>query len=339
MSPMTRGAALIACLVLVGGGPTQALAWGSTGHRLIGKAAVKMLPAELPGFLKTPEAIDAIGEGAREPDRWRGSGKVHDSDRDAAHFLDVDDDQKIFGGPLLSNLPATRTDFDTEVRKVGYTVQKTGYLPYAIIDGWQQLTKDFTYYRIETAAVARERDPVRKAWLAQDLRQREALTIRDLGVWAHYVGDASQPMHLSVHYNGWGPYPNPHGYTNEHVHGPFEGAFVRSNVDELAVLVAMPSPNTCADPIEVCTARYLTATWATVEPFYALEQAGGFKPGDPRGKAFAVERVAAGAAALRDLVVMAWHASANGQIGYPAITVDQVVNHGVDPYDALFGDD
>jgi hypothetical protein len=28
-----------------------------------------------------------------------------------------------------------------------------------------------------------------------------------LGIWSHYGGDASQPLHVSIHYNGWGDYP------------------------------------------------------------------------------------------------------------------------------------
>jgi hypothetical protein len=53
--------------------------------------------------------------------------------------------------------------------------------------------------------------PEERAWFEADRRLREKLTIRDIGIWSHYVGDASQPMHVSVHFNGWGDYPNPNG--------------------------------------------------------------------------------------------------------------------------------
>ncbi len=55
--------------------------------------------------------------------------------------------------------------------------------------------------------------------------------IRDLGVWSHYIGDGSQPMHVSVHYNGWGNYPNPNGYTMAKIHAYFEGEYVRRPTD------------------------------------------------------------------------------------------------------------
>jgi len=200
--------------------------------------------------------------------------------------------------------------------------------------------KDFTYWRILQAAEARAADPGRRAWLAEDRRRREALILNNLGHWAHYVGDASQPHHLSVHYNGWGPYPNPRGYTQEKVHGPFEGAFTRANVAQAAVARAMPAYEPCAGLIEGCMVAYLKSTYAQVIPYYELEKAGGFRPGDRRGAAFATERVTAATAKLRDFTIDAWRASARGRIGYrPEITVDDVVSGRVDPWDALYGTD
>ena len=38
---------------------------------------------------------------------------------------------------------------------------------------------------------------------------RETITIRDIGVWSHYVADGTMPLHASVHFDGWGDFPNP----------------------------------------------------------------------------------------------------------------------------------
>jgi hypothetical protein len=339
MSPFSVRATAIAGAILLLAPAPQAMAWGASGHRMIGQLAAAALPEETPAFLRTPRAIQDLGELQREPDRWRGAGKTHDSTRDPAHFVDADDDGKIMGGPALNSLPPTRAEYDSALGKVGADSWRVGYLPYAIIDGWQQLAKDFAYWRVLKAAIPRERNPERKAWLERDLARREALTINDLGVWSHYVGDASQPLHVTIHYNGWGAFPNPHGYTQERIHVPFESPFVRQFVTIDQVRAAMTPPRLCEDAIEICTARYLAATAATVEPFYILQKAGGFVGGDARGRAFASERIAAGASTLRDLVVTAWRASAKGNVGYPALTVDQVVSGGVDPYEALYGDD
>ncbi|HZC16099.1 MAG TPA: S1/P1 Nuclease [Caulobacteraceae bacterium] len=330
--------AILACALLSLTSPPRALAWGATGHRLIGQAAAMALPADLPPFLRTPRAVEDLGELAREPDRWKASGKTHDTTRDPGHFVNIDDGGRVFGGPALNALPQTRSEYDAALRAVGSDSFHAGYLPYSIIDGWQQLTTDFAYWRVLTAAVPRERDSVRKAWLQHDLERREALILSDLGDWSHYVGDGSQPLHVSVHFNGWGAYPNPHGFTQDRIHTPYEGDFVRREVTLDAVRAAMPPLRPCA-AIEVCMADYLARTAASVVPFYEMQKAGGLGGPNPAGRAFTVERVAAGAAELRDLTVAAWKASARSSIGYPAISVEAVVDGGVDPYDALYGED
>jgi hypothetical protein len=329
----------LAGVLLLSASP-RALAWGATGHRMIGVLAAESLPADLPAFLHGPATIEALGELAREPDRWRGAGKTHDNMRDPAHFTDVDDEGKVLGGPALNALPATREEFDKALAPLGTSSYHAGYLPYSIVDGWQQLVKDFAYWRIETAAIAREANPAHKTWMEHDLKQREALIVSDLGVWSHYVGDGSQPMHVSVHYNGWGNFPNPNGYTQDKVHGPFEGAYVRDNVKLEAVRAAMPAPRACAAAIDVCTVQYLTATEATVVPFYELQKAGAFAGPTPKGVAFATERVAAGAAEVRDLTAAAWAASAAMPIGHTQpITAADVASGKADAWDDLYGDD
>ena len=317
----------------------QVLAWGATGHRLIGREAVQALPDDLPAFLRTTAVVDTVGELAREPDRWKGAGVAHDSDRDPAHFLDLGDDGTIFGSPSINALPPTREAYDTALRAVGSDNWKAGYLPYSIIDGFQQLAKDFAYWRVDTAAAASVRDPAHRSWFRADRKEREALILRDLGALAHYVGDGSQPLHVSIHFNGWGPYPNPHGYTQDRVHAPFEGEFVRNFVDPVDVRAAMAPYPDCRCDIAHWTAAYLVATNAQVTPFYEMQKAGGLVVGDARGKAFATARLAAGASALRDVIVDAWRASATGRVGWPEVAVADVVAGKVDPYDSLFGAD
>ncbi|HEY5106056.1 MAG TPA: S1/P1 Nuclease [Caulobacteraceae bacterium] len=317
----------------------HAFAWGSTGHRIIGRLAMASLPPDVPAFLRTPAATEALGELAREPDRWKAAGKAHDSDRDPGHFLDLGDDGRVLGGPVLAALPATREEYETALRAAGADSWKAGYLPYSIIEGWQQLAKDFAYWRVDTAAAARATDRAHRAWLTADAREREALTLRDLGTLAHYVGDGSQPLHVSEHFNGWGPFPNPRGYTQDRVHAPFEGAFVRAFVSPAAVRRAMSPPLDCRCSIETRTEAYLAHTNSFVAPFYDLYKAHAFSGPDPRGEVFAAERLAAGASELRDLVAAAWRASAAGNVGWPAVSVADVEAGKVDPYDSLYGVD
>ncbi|MGI9168971.1 MAG: S1/P1 Nuclease [Caulobacteraceae bacterium] len=332
-APIVSGA--VAAVLLVG----QARAWGASGHRIVGRLAMESLPADMPAFLRTTAAASAIGEMAREPDRWKGSGRVHDTDRDGGHFLDLGDDGRVLGGPALGALPPTREAYDTALRAVGADSWKAGWLPYSIVDAWQQLAKDFAYWRVDTAAARVVADAGHRAWFVADAAAREALILRDLGVLAHYVGDGSQPLHVTDHFNGWGDFPNPDGFTQSRVHAFIEGAFVRNYLTARSVNVAMRPYRSCACPIERRAAAYLAATNRQVRPFYVLYKAGGFQGGDARGRAFDAERLAAGASELRDEVVDAWKASAAEEVGRPAVKPAEVRAGRIDPYDSLFGAD
>lgn len=335
MKRLVPFAAMAAFAVL----PNSALAWGNTGHRMIGETAMRALPAELPAFLHTPQAALDVGELSREPDRSKGSGKVHDSDRDPGHFVDLQDDGKILGGPSLAALPPTRAEYDAALRAVGQDSWKAGYLPYAIVDRWQQLAKDFAYWRVLAAAEANPAWRGHRAWFAADRRRREAQVLETLGELSHFVGDGSQPLHVTVHYNGWGAYPNPGGYTEAKVHAPFESDLVQAVVAEPAVAAKVAPFKSCNCAIEQRSAAYLAATGRLVEPFYQMEKAGGLAPGDPRGPALATQQLAVGASELRDLIVEAWRASAGQTLGWKPVAVADVLAGKVDPYPALYGVD
>jgi hypothetical protein len=319
--------------------PSPAFAWGNTGHRMQGRAAARALPPELPAFLRTAAAAIELGELSRELDRSKGSGRIHDHDRDAAHFVDIDDEGKVLGGPPFLPLPPTRNDYETALRAHNLDTIKAGYLQYAIIDRYQQLTTDFAYWRVLTAAEKNPRWRANGAWYRADRKRREALILHTLGELSHLVGDGSQPMHTSVHYNGWGDYPNPNGYSTARLHGPFEGEFVMNNVRPAAVEARVAPFRSCSCPIEQRTTSYLLGTLKQIVPFFELENAGGLKPGDPRGVAFATERLAAGASEIRDLTVEAWRASATRQVGWRPVAVQDVLSGKVDPYKSLLGVD
>ena len=326
-------------ILSVMGGATAALAWGASGHRLIGEAAVEALPGDLPAFLRTPATAQAVGELAREPDRSKGAGQPHDRDLDPGHFLDLDDDGKVNGGPALASLPADREGYDAALRAAGTDAYKSGYLPYNIEDGFEQVEKDFGYWRVETAALESSTSPAERAWIARDLKLRENLTIRDIGYWAHFVGDGSQPLHVSIHYNGWGDYPNPANYTKDRIHGPFEGPFVHDHVTLSTVEAAMAPLQPCT-PIATCTAAYLAATNSHVVPLYRMWGAGDFKRADAQASAFATARVAEGAAELRDMIVAAWRASDDAVLGRdPQISVKAAEAGQPVPFAVLYGDD
>jgi hypothetical protein len=323
--------ALFVLLAAAALAPARASAWADTGHRLVTRVGLERLPADLPAFLRTPEAIETMTELGREMDRSRSAGQPHDANLDPGHFLDLDDERRVMGGPPLYDLPATRAAYEKALQAAGTDSWKAGYLPYAILEGWQQLVKDFGYWRVLRVGEALSPRPEDRAWFAADRRRREALIVRDLGVWSHYVADASQPLHVTVHYNGWGDGPNPFGMTQEKIHAPFEGEFVRSNVTLDAVRAAVPAPDPCTGQVRECVLDYLAETYRYVLPLYRRWGEGEFRRRDPEAVAFATERVAAGAGALRDLVARAWQESATASVGYPSITVRSVEQDGSPP--------
>ncbi len=298
--------------------------WGATGHEWISGIAVELLPDELPEFLRTPDAAAEIAMLGRELDR-SNAGATHDQERDPGHYVNLDDDGTAAGIPL-EKLPATRAAYDTALRANGWTQYKMGYLPYSIVDGWQQLRKDFAYWRADVVMAKTATDPADGAWFEADRKLREMIIIRDLGVWSHYVGDASQPLHVSIHFNGWGENsPNPNGFTNStKIHAHFEGEFVRKNLDRATVKAAAAPYNECACKIEERLRTLLLETHSQMVLLYQLEKRGGVAKGDQEGIGFAIARLVVGSSTLRDMIVDAWRASANMGVGYPMINVREV---------------
>lgn len=139
----------------------------------------------------------------------------------------------------------------------------------------------------------------------------EAAILFYAGWLGHYVGDGSQPLHVTVQYNGWTG-PNPNGYTTEHtIHSQFETAYVDAVVSEGEVQALMTPAHPIGDEWDDYLA-YLRHTSTLIEKVYQLDKLHGFDgTGTPEAKQFTEERLAAGASMLRDLYVAAWVKSAD----------------------------
>jgi hypothetical protein len=305
---------------------TDALGWGATGHEIVSGVGAELLPEELPAFVRTPEAIADIAVFGRELDRSKGAGDPHDKERDPGHFVGLDDAGLVAGLLALDALPATREAYDSALRAGGKATQySVGYLPLAIVDGWQQLVKDFAYWRAASVGARTAADATDRAWFDADRVRRERLTIRDLGVWSHYVGDASQPLHVSIHFDGWGPFDNPRGFsTRRGLHAQFEGAFVRANIQRDQVKAVTAPYLACSCSIQDRARALIQASHAAVTPLYELDLKGAFADGNAAGIAFVTGRLASSASVLRDMVVDAWHAGADMGVGYPTISVRDI---------------
>jgi hypothetical protein len=310
-------------------------AWGLVGHTLISRAGASALGPSLPAFVRDAAAVDEIAALGPELDRSRDAGETHDRDLDPGHYADVSDDGTIFGVDL-SALPPTREAYDTALRAAGSDEYRAGFLPYTLIDGWQQIAKDFAIWRIDDAGATHAPASADRAWFATDRALRQILTLRDIGVWSHYVGDASQPLHVTVHFNGWGRYPNPNSYSVAHtVHADFETRFVDAHATLGAVTAHMRPPVASGAPIAAQIGAYLRATASHVVRLYELEKHGDFESGSAAAVDFTNARLADGAAELRDLITLAWVDSANVKVGYPHSVTPAEVDSGQVPFDRL----
>jgi hypothetical protein len=328
---------LVLCCAALAAAPSPAFAWGAQGHRIVNGAAIRALPDAVPAFLRGAAAHDEIALLGPEADRVKGAGNPLDGDDDPAHYLDALDDGSVAGVVKLSALPKDRRDYDRALRAAPEPTDEygQGYLPYQIADGWQRIVRDFAYWRVDAVGASKAATPDERAFFAFDRTVRDAVTLRDVGYWGHFVADGSQPLHVSVHFNGWNQfdsktkaprthYPNPNGFSDSTtIHARFETTLVRAVATEdlVAARVAPEAARMRGDAILTEVGAYLAASAARVPDVYRLEAAGGIDVPSPAAKALVVERLAAGATEMRDLIVAAWQASGDAKVGYPGVPV------------------
>ena len=314
------------------GAAAPAGAWGSFGHRIVSAVAIATLPDTVPAFLRTPEAQAEIRALGPEADNLRRAGTAFDGDRDAAHYLDLDDDGRIAGAVPLANLPPSRGAYEAALRARGRTRDgkvatqwDVGYVPYEIIEGWEQVVRDLAYWRVDSYGEIHAASAGDRTAFARARRLRETLTLRDIGYWSHFVADGSQPLHISVHFNGWGDYPNPRNYSNSQtIHARFETAFVNAHASEVLVAPRVGPYVAGTGSFTARVSAYLLATNSHVTAVYDLEASDAFTRGTPAAVSFTLDRLADGARALRDWIVDAYAAAGDQKLGFPAATVRDI---------------
>jgi hypothetical protein len=268
-------------------------AWGNEGHRLINRLAAASLPADTPAFLHSQAALDEIEYLGPEPDRWRSKAEPELNAAQAPeHFIDLE------LADALGPLPHKRLDFEAMAFAAGKNPATIGLQPWETDEVWERLKSAMRDYRTILAA-------------GGDTKPVEAVIIFYAGWLGHYVGDGSQPLHVTVQYNGWTG-PNPHGYTTEHqIHYQFESPFVAANIHAPAVQAQMTPPKLIEGDLFDAYMAYLRHSGTYVEKVYQLEKAGGFVgAGTPESREFTAGRLAAGASMLRDMIYTAWIDSA-----------------------------
>lgn len=282
----------------LGHGPgAPAVRWGADGHEMAGRAAAETLPADVPAFFRGAAA--QLSYLNPEPDRWRAR-EMREMDQAFSydHYVDL---ENLPSGALQA---PDRWVFLRMLYEAGLErpERDAGFLSFHMVELYQRLVTEWRMWRAET-------DPERRGWI-------EARILNDAGTLGHYVSDASQPHHTTIHFNGWAAdAPNPEGYTTARdFHARFESDFVRAHVrwDDVRARVG-GTPRSVAGDARTAIVEHILATHAQVEPLYRLDRDVGFhadRPADPRTVGFAADRIAAGALVLRDLWWSAWLESA-----------------------------
>jgi hypothetical protein len=284
-------------------------AWGPRGHQSANRAAVKTLPADGPAFLAEYE--EWIAKTGPVPDSWRGASEPY---------------SKIFEDPnhgwfkeqfaFMTAIPRSRYEFilrlydeylrirDKEPERAALTnVRWTGTMPYAAIENYDRMKSSMRLYRRAVADTSA--DSQRDArYLAQDIAFY-------MGWLGHYTADGAQPLHDTIHHDGWLG-ANPKQYTTDpRVHGRFESSFVELiQLTDADLIPLMEKPRVLADPFASILAHLDDAS-THVEEVYMLDKVGAFADRNNQPAArLAKVQLAKAAALLRDLTYTAWLESA-----------------------------
>ncbi|WP_408640441.1 phospholipase C/P1 nuclease family protein [Sphingobium chungbukense] len=295
----------LALAALLAMAPTVAHAWGGTAHGVIDRAAIEAIPDDGPIFLR--KHVDYIAASASLPDSWRG---------DSENFSKIEEDpnhgwfREQF--TFLKPIPRSRYEFVIALYKRHEAIREsdpataartnvrwTGTLPYAAIEAYDRLVVCMRHVRKAQAEGGDASIP----------EQHCAFDTIRLG---HYIGDGAQPMHDSIHSDGWRG-DNPKGFTTDRsVHGRFESRFVdgmKLTVGDIAPRIGAPG-HRGGDMFEAVLA-YLDEAGDKVAALYMLEKRNGFADfADKDVRAMVYERTAAGASMLRDMLCRAWAESA-----------------------------
>lgn len=275
------------------------LGWGEVGHGYVNEAATFGVPAEMPAFFH--EAYPRLTWLGYQPDRWRGAGDAADAFNAPNHYLDYEYVAHL-------ELPPTRYEYidllyrSGTLDRLGIDNTKPGFLPWRIAELTELLEREW------------------KLWASPDLTEQERAIVEDSilflsGTLGHFVADAANPHHSTMHYNGWVVAPAPAGYATDcSTHWRFETAYVTREVEVADVFELVASPVVRADYFDAGLS-FVRSSFALVHDLYQLDARGVFERGASTSEAyeFTTGRLAAGASLLRDLWYSAYLAGTRSE--------------------------
>ena len=237
------------------------------------------------------------------------------------HYLDLED--LALYGLTPDQLPPLRYDFVADIVKAraahperfpaidpardsDHTRELSGFLPWAMTEYYEKLRSGFS----TLAALEKS------GGTPEEITNARQNIVYVMGVMGHFVGDASQPLHTTKHFNGWVG-DNPNHYTTEHtIHQWIDGGFFRKtggiDVKKLSAKIHPAEKiSAAAEPngIFQTAVNFVVANNQLVEPLYQLEKDGKLSDqGDAgaEGRAFLEAQLVKSGQLLGDLWFTAW---------------------------------
>ena len=301
-------------------------AWDYEGHRLVNQLALASLPKDFPAFALTSEAQERIAFLAGEPDRWRNTPNLelkHANGPD--HYIDLEELSLYDLKPEA--LPPLRYDFMAQIARsraahperfpaidpekdTDHTRELSGFLPWAMTEYYAKLKSEFSYLK------AFENDGGTPAEIAN----AQANIVYTMGVMGHYYGDASQPLHTTMHFNGWtGNNPN-HYNTNRSFHAWIDGGYIfKAGIEgdlgdmkkkmRAAHIVTFNGQAAQAEQVFPAIVSFIAEQNKLVEPLYQMDKdhklSGEGEPG-LQGKPFIEGQLMKAGQFLADIWYSAW---------------------------------
>ena len=181
-----------------------------------------------------------------------------------------------------------------------------GFLPWAINETYLKLVSAFSYLKV-----------FEEMGTEAEIANARANVIYRMGILSHFVGDTSQPLHTTRHFNGWQG-ENPNDYTtSRRFHSWIDGGFFKATAPpnraalakqlRLAAVLKRPERKDLASGQFQSGLQYILASHAQMIPLYELDKAGQLEKETPaKGRAFLNGQLAKGGQMLGDLWYTAW---------------------------------
>ena len=270
---------VVASAGLVGLGAARA--WWVKGHETITEAAAAGLPDDVPSFFRA--AGKSLAHFAGDPDRWKNREARYLKVAEAPnHFLDMED--------LEGNAPPPdRFQGMALMNKLRHPPDKTGLLPYAIMEGYDRLTVAFYDYRNEPSNPA---VPMKCLVYAGNL--------------AHYTTDASMPLHTTRNYDGK-PGPNG-GMVQKGIHAKLDGYPEKFKFTPEEVSRGLEAKE--IEDVWEYMVKFLKESHTHIDEAYQFDAAGAFDAPTEASRAWVMARCRAGAQFTMDVWYTAWKKSA-----------------------------